>query len=603
MRALVGIVALLALSAVAFFVVQTLPPRIESDLKQRSTDALNAAHLTFAQVTVAGRVVTLAGVAPSPTAKEEAVKVANAVWGVSSVHDMLAVSTDGQPEAPQTVVASADAPSDPATPAVAPSSATPPSEPAPSASPSSDSGVLPSVGSLVDPALAPTDEPASPAAEPAPSEQASAEPAPAPAAPSPAETAAAEPPPTAAPQPPAAETKPEPAVAAAPEPAPTPTPQPATPTPQPAPVQPPPPQTVAAATPPAPAPTPKPAPVTTPVAPISKESIAQGITEGLTTAMQALPPAVAAAPPSYRLEAHVEGKRVQLQGVVSTPSAQRALVAHVRRNIRRAQIVDSLQVAHTKPDKDWLGVARTGLAQLAHLDTGSLKLDGHKVAVSGKPKSERDRSRVLAAMGELPNGYTSTVLLERMQDATPTAPAAPSIAAAPQATAEPEDDDDDEEDEATPAPPQAKPHTRPAQPRRPAFVARREMREPRHVARRISSWCRRRFNDVLPRVAVAFASGSWRMQDSVGLGDLARVAEQCPDARIRITGHSDTQETSPAATGLSYRRATTVRAALVDRGVAGGNITVVGRGGMRPAFSNATIDGRENNRRVEFAVW
>jgi outer membrane protein OmpA-like peptidoglycan-associated protein len=321
--------------------------------------------------------------------------------------------------------------------------------------------------------------------------------------------------------------------------------------------------------------------------------IAQGISEGLTTAMQSLPPAVAAAPPAYRLEARVEGKRVELQGLVSTPSAQRALIAQVRRNIRRVKIVNSLKVAHAKPDKDWLGVARTGLAQLAHLDAGSLKLDGRKVAVSGKPKSERSRTRLLAAMGNLPRGYTSTVLLERTQDATP-----PAIAAVPEPVPE--------LDEVRPAPVPAKPQARPPrQVKRPAFVARRQMREPprRHVARGLSSWCRRRFNDVLPRVAVAFASGSWRMEESVGLSDLARVAQQCPEAHIRLTGHSDTRETSPSATGLSYRRATSVRAALVDRGVAGESITVVGRGGMHPAFSNATADGRENNRRVEFAVW
>ena len=95
MRALVGIVALIALSAVAFYVVQALPPRIEADLKQRSTEALNAANLTFAKVSVTGRVVTLSGEAPGPVAKEEAIKVAGDVWGVSSVHDTIVVSTNG----------------------------------------------------------------------------------------------------------------------------------------------------------------------------------------------------------------------------------------------------------------------------------------------------------------------------------------------------------------------------------------------------------------------------------------------------------------------------------------------------------------------------
>jgi outer membrane protein OmpA-like peptidoglycan-associated protein len=54
---------------------------------------------------------------------------------------------------------------------------------------------------------------------------------------------------------------------------------------------------------------------------------------------------------------------------------------------------------------------------------------------------------------------------------------------------------------------------------------------------------------------------------------------------------------------LSFRRAAAVREELQERGVSGANITVAGRGGLRPAFSNNTADGRENNRRVEFAVW
>ena len=81
MRAVVLIVAFLALGAVGLFAVQSFPARIEADLKQRSTEALNAAKLPFAKVTVSGRAVTLSGEAPSPAAKEEAVKVASNTWG------------------------------------------------------------------------------------------------------------------------------------------------------------------------------------------------------------------------------------------------------------------------------------------------------------------------------------------------------------------------------------------------------------------------------------------------------------------------------------------------------------------------------------------
>jgi len=53
---------------------------------------------------------------------------------------------------------------------------------------------------------------------------------------------------------------------------------------------------------------------------------------------------------------------------------------------------------------------------------GSLRLDGRTVAVSGRPKSDNDRARVVAALSKLPSGYTSTVLLERLQEVAAPAP-------------------------------------------------------------------------------------------------------------------------------------------------------------------------------------
>src|SRR6185369_5133910 len=114
MRVVVIAIAVIALVALTLFAVQALPPRIEANLKQRSTDALAAAELQFAKVEVKGRTVTLSGEAPGPMAKEDAVKIVQNVWGVASVTDTLTVSSAVQPPAPQTVVASASPPAEPA---------------------------------------------------------------------------------------------------------------------------------------------------------------------------------------------------------------------------------------------------------------------------------------------------------------------------------------------------------------------------------------------------------------------------------------------------------------------------------------------------------
>ncbi len=525
MRALVFLVAVVALGAVAFYTIQTYPPVVEADLKQRSSDALAAANLTFAKVDVAGRVITLSGEAPSPTAKEDAVKVAGDVWGVRNVNDALVVnSTASQPVAPQAVIGHVARVSD--QPSVAPPSSPHEETPSP-ADAEPPSAALPTVEAMIDPALAP-----------------------------PVDTGPAEPTLPSPPVAPPIEAKPAPS------------------------------ETAAAITPHAPS-TAVPAPALPPAASAPTAAVTQGVTAGLTAAVHPPAPAPPLAPavvlpPVYRLEAHVEGKRIELQGVVSTPSAQRALVAHVRRHIRRAQIVDSLTVAHTKPDRDWLGVARTGLSQLAHLDTGSLRLDGRTVAISGRPKSDDDRASVLAALNELPSGYTSTVLLERKQDVAPPTPAVVALV----------------------SPPVEAPKHAPAR-SKPIAASYRTASAPAPATGFLSAACRRRFGDVLPRVAVVFESGSSRVQSTAAaaLDEFARAARNCPGARVRLTGHSDTEEVPPRATRLSRERALAVREALAARGISRANVSVAGSGGTRPAFSNNTADGRENNRRVEFSVW
>src|SRR5205807_2228204 len=106
----------------------------------------------------------------------------------------------------------------------------------------------------------------------------------------------------------------------------------------------------------------------------------------------------------------------------------------------------------------------------------------------------------------------------------------------------------------------------------------------------VSGVCRHRFGEVLPRMAVVFESGSSRVQSTAApaLDEFARVARNCPGVRVRLTGHSDTEEVPPNSTRLSRERALAVRDALAMRGVAPANIAVAGRGGTRPVFSNET---------------
>ncbi|MEO7475752.1 MAG: OmpA family protein, partial [Gemmatimonadales bacterium] len=81
---------------------------------------------------------------------------------------------------------------------------------------------------------------------------------------------------------------------------------------------------------------------------------------------------------------------------------------------------------------------------------------------------------------------------------------------------------------------------------------------------------------------------------------LAGLLARHPDWRATIEGHTDSVGTAEANQALSARRADAVRARLVGaHGTDGARLRTAGLGSTRPRESNATIEGRARNRRVE----
>jgi outer membrane protein OmpA-like peptidoglycan-associated protein len=76
-----------------------------------------------------------------------------------------------------------------------------------------------------------------------------------------------------------------------------------------------------------------------------------------------------------------------------------------------------------------------------------------------------------------------------------------------------------------------------------------------------------------------------------------------PEIRhVRVEGHTDSSGDPRYNKELSQRRAEAVSAWLVRHGVDGGRLSSVGMGEERPIDTNATEQGRHNNRRVEFHI-
>lgn len=83
------------------------------------------------------------------------------------------------------------------------------------------------------------------------------------------------------------------------------------------------------------------------------------------------------------------------------------------------------------------------------------------------------------------------------------------------------------------------------------------------------------------------------------LDRVVALADACREARLSITGHSDSSGAEALNRELSLARARAVAAWLARRGIDEGRMLVAGAGSSAPVATNATRYGRSLNRRIE----
>jgi outer membrane protein OmpA-like peptidoglycan-associated protein len=83
------------------------------------------------------------------------------------------------------------------------------------------------------------------------------------------------------------------------------------------------------------------------------------------------------------------------------------------------------------------------------------------------------------------------------------------------------------------------------------------------------------------------------------LDDLYESLKAFPEVTVEISGHTDNAGNATANKKLSLRKAETVRAYLILRGIDPLRVKAVGRGGEDPVADNKTAEGRAFNRRSE----
>ncbi|MBV7482230.1 outer membrane protein OmpA [Bordetella sp. BOR01] len=86
------------------------------------------------------------------------------------------------------------------------------------------------------------------------------------------------------------------------------------------------------------------------------------------------------------------------------------------------------------------------------------------------------------------------------------------------------------------------------------------------------------------------------------LDQVAQQAQGIDLETIIAVGHTDSIGTEEYNQGLSERRAASVKAYLVSKGVDPNRIYTEGKGELQPVASNKTREGRAQNRRVEIEV-
>lgn len=96
-----------------------------------------------------------------------------------------------------------------------------------------------------------------------------------------------------------------------------------------------------------------------------------------------------------------------------------------------------------------------------------------------------------------------------------------------------------------------------------------------------------------------FDSAKLRGGEIKKLDEVVSFSEKYKDAQLESSGHTCNIGTEEYNQKLSERRAESVKAYLVNKGVAADRIVSVGYGESKPIADNKTRAGREQNRRVE----
>jgi outer membrane protein OmpA-like peptidoglycan-associated protein len=100
-----------------------------------------------------------------------------------------------------------------------------------------------------------------------------------------------------------------------------------------------------------------------------------------------------------------------------------------------------------------------------------------------------------------------------------------------------------------------------------------------------------------------FDSAEIQGQSEENLTEFAQTMQDFEESNILIVGHTDAKGSSDYNQKLSENRAQSAANFLMRQGLSGDRITTTGKGEAEPVATNDTEAGRQQNRRVEVAIY
>ena len=266
----------------------------------------------------------------------------------------------------------------------------------------------------------------------------------------------------------------------------------------------------------------------------------------------------------YVWRADFHAGRVTLSGNVPDKRSRRDIKTQAKRHFPRADIIDRMEVGPGAPS-NWSRVTNSSLSQLARLEKGNTTIWNTEIELRGQATSADRKSDIIDRMkGDIPSDYQ---FFEEIKVPEPIAKVPEVFEDQPEITEYREDD----------------------------LISQERLG---------STECQSYLDSILAgeRILFAPASAKFREGSFPVLTRLAHTANRCPETRIEIAGHTDSDGSRKFNEFLSLRRARSVVKYLAEKGVTKDRLSAIGYGEARPIVPNTNDENKAKNRRIEFKV-